>query len=381
MDGRGWNTNGQPPAGNQYQNSGRYPNQYGNGYYQTGGQAPMNGQNPGYYQQTGAHQTGGYAADGNPFGDTGVAPELKEGRSEELMEKNSPFWAEVKEDPMHQPVHRGASGHRPREMEMREDRLLKHDSQPPMEEIRRFLGSGALKKLLLVIAVIGAVAFLLYSAFFQVRSIQVVGNQTVSAQEIIRLSGLKAGQSSLTIDDEQVMRRVESNRYLRCTLVDVQLDTVLIHVKERVPAAYLNHNGMIIMMDNRGFVLEESLTAYDSYSSLVKVVGMDVRRSAAGQKISLESARQMEVYTQVLVELKAMQGLSNLAELDMSGMDSIYLATRDGFSVRLGSDESIHEKLRAFLITRERLLEMDKYAGTIDVTDPGRPTYSPPAWE
>jgi len=58
-------------------------------------------------------------------------------------------------------------------------------------------------------------------------------------------------------------------------------------------------------------------------------------------------------------------------------MDSICLATRDGFYVRLGSEDSIHEKLRAFLITRERVVEMGYSSGTIDVTDPGRPTYAP----
>ena len=85
----------------------------------------------------------------------------------------------------------------------------------------------------------------------------------------------------------------------------------------------------------------------------------------------------METYTQILVELKAMKGLALLSELDMSSMDSIYLATRDNFYVRLGSEDSIHEKLRAFMITRDRVLQIGYTTGTIDVTDPGRPTFSP----
>ena len=80
-------------------------------------------------------------------------------------------------------------------------------------------------------------------------------------REIIRLSGIREGQSSMTIDDEAVMRRVEGNRYLRCTLVDVQWDSVTLHLKERAQAAGSNYNGMIVVLDNRGFVLEDSLAS------------------------------------------------------------------------------------------------------------------------
>ena len=72
-----------------------------------------------------------------------------------------------------------------------------------------------------------------------------------------------------------------------------------------------------------------------------------------------------------------MKGIDLRRELDMSSMDSIYLTTRDEFFVRLGSEDDLHAKLRAFLITREKVLQMGYAKGTIDVTDPGRPTYLP----
>ena len=41
------------------------------------------------------------------------------------------------------------------------------------------------------------------------------------------------------------------------------------------------------------------------------------------------------------------------------------------------NEGSIHEKLRAFMITRDKVREMGYESGTIDVTDPSRPTFSP----
>ena len=313
----------------------------------------------------------------NPFEEPEQAPELREKRSENLYSRDEPFWERVVDAP-------DASGDFRRDVNywnhpdvMDTDRLLHVDNDTALQKVGKFLGSDAVKKVLGIVAVIVLVAIALFGTVFRVHAIHVSGNTTVTDEAIIRLSGLKVGQSSMTIDDEEVMRKIESNRYLRCTLVDVQWNAVTLHVKERVPAVYINHNGMIVTLDNRGFVLEESLASETGYESLVKVSGMNVRRCALGQQIALQSASQLEAYTQILVELKAMKGIDLLRELDMSSMDSIYLTTRDEFFVRLGSEDDLHAKLRAFLITREKVLQMGYAKGTIDVTDPGRPTYLP----
>ena len=313
----------------------------------------------------------------NPFEEPEQAPELREKRSENLYSRDEPFWERVTDGSE-------AAGDFRRDVNywnhpdvMDTDRLLFVDNDTALQKIGKFLGSGAVKKFIGIVAVVVLIAVALCGTVFRVHAIHVSGNTTVTEEAVIRLSGLRVGQSSMTIDDEAVMRKIESNRYLRCTLVDVQWNSVTIHVKERVPAVYINHNGMIITMDNRGFVLEETLAAETGFEHLVKVTGMDVRRCALGQQISLHSNTQLETYTQILVELKAMKGIDLLRELDMSSMDSIYLTTRDDFYVRLGSEEDIHAKLRAFLITREKVIEMGYAKGTIDVTDPGRPTYLP----
>ena len=313
----------------------------------------------------------------NPFEEPEQAPELREKRSENLYSRDEPFWERVVDAP-------DASGDFRRDVNywnhpdvMDTDHLLHVDNDTALQKVGKFLGSDAVKKVIGIVTVVVLVAIALFGTVFRVHAIHVSGNTTVTDEAIIRLSGLKVGQSSMTIDDEEVMRKIESNRYLRCTLVDVQWNAVTLHVKERVPAVYINHNGMIVTLDNRGFVLEESLASETGYESLVKVSGMNVRRCALGQQIALQSANQLEAYTQILVELKAMTGIDLLRELDMSSMDSIYLTTRDDFFVRLGSEDDLHAKLRAFLITREKVLQMGYAKGTIDVTDPGRPTYLP----
>lgn len=348
MDGRGWNTGDQRPVGNQYQ---------------TGSQPPVN-------QQSGQANS--------PFEEPEQAPELRDSRSENLYSRDVPFWNRVVDS--QQPV----TGNAPRSADywnhpdvMKSDRMLRFGKERPRERFRRFLGSKTSLWVLLGVFVI-VLGWFLYDWCNQVRVIKVVGNVTIPAETIVRLSGIQIGDDGWNIDEEAVMRKVESNFCLRCTLVDSRLDTVTIHVREREPAAYINHNGMLITLDNRGFVLEETLNSAKVRPGLVKVSGLEVRRLARGQKITLVSTDQLNTYTKILVELEAMKGLALLSELDMSSMDSIYLATTDGYVVRLGNEEKIHEKLRAFLIVREKLAQMADTRGkkgTIDVADPAQPTF------
>ena len=348
MDGRGWNTGNQPPVGKQNP---------------TGSQKPV----------------GEKWQNDSPFEEPEQAPELRDSRSDNLYSRDEPFWNRVVDAhmPASQQVRDANYWNHPDVMKA--DKLLRFDNETPKEKFRRWLGSDTLKWFLAGAAVLVLILALVYWSG-QVRVINVVGNVTVPYEEVVERSGIKEGQNGWSIDEEAVMRRVESHRYLRCTLVDVHLDTVTIHVRERVPKAYMNHNGMLITMDNRGYVLEETLDSAAEDTSLVKVSGLSVRRCALGQKVNLSMAEQLETYTKILVELEAMKGLSMIRELDMTSMDSIYLVTTDDYQVRLGDEEKIHEKLRAFMITKQALGEMSDTrgrTGTIDVADPAGPSFMP----
>ncbi|MBQ8556225.1 MAG: FtsQ-type POTRA domain-containing protein [Clostridia bacterium] len=312
-----------------------------------------------------------------PFEEPEHAPELLGARSDNLYSRSEPFWNRVVELPREGEEYPRDPNYWNHPEVLAEDDILSVTARE-----KGGIGARAVKKVLIIAGVLLAVMVILFSALFQVRSIRVEGNTTVSAEEIIRLSGLSTGMNTFAIDEDAVSRRIESNRYLRCLLVDVQgMDSVIIRVRERVPAAVINHNGLRITMDNRGWVLEESLDANGSGDDLVFVSGLDVRRCDLGQAISLNNATQLTVYNEILVELKAMGQLSLLKELDLSSMDSIYLETRDGFNIRLGSSSLIHQKLRSMLITREEILSRGYLGGTIDVSDPVKPTFIPEGLE
>lgn len=287
----------------------------------------------------------------DPFEEPSEAPELRDQRSDHLYNKEDRFWDHVE----------GAQ---------KTDRHGKTQSNRKAE-------CHTMRWVILILAVLVAVGGLVYGAVFQVRDITVQGGVTIPEKHIINLSGITEGMNTFSIDDDLVEKNIESNRYLSFVCVDKQLpDKVVIQVKERIPAAAVKYCGILYTMDNRGMVLEESLDT-ETETGLVLVSGMGIHDCRVGQVLNLNDAQQMQTFTEILVELKVMSALNRVKELDLSNMDNLFIVSTNGFTVRLGTVDNLHAKLRSMLLTLDHLTREGYEGGTVDVSAPVNPTYTP----
>ena len=315
----------------------------------------------------GAYQPGNTG----PFEDTGYAPELRAERSENLYRRDERFWE-------HMPGTQETLHGRPRNegyFKHQEHFQATRSHQPP----RARRGSRVITLIVCVALLLMAVTILFASPAFSVKEIRVVGNSTVPTEDIIQRSGLKIGMNRFSLNADEVMERVEGNHYLICELVHMpDWNTVEIRVREREVIAVIDYNGLMYYADNRGMIMEEFANRTKvPMDGKILVAGLNVRRCDVGRIITLTNAEQLNVYNEILVELKVMSALDRIQELDMSRMESIFLTTRDGYSVRLGSGSDIHRKLRSMLLTLDALADDDDGPGTIDVSAPVNPTFTP----
>ena len=318
-------------------------------------------------KQSGAYQR----RESSPYEDTGYAPELRAERSENLYRRDERFWQHVPgaDDTMHgRPRHDGYFNHPEQFQQTR-------SHKPP----RGRRGSRVMILVLCVAVLLMTVTILFASPLFSVQEIRVAGNSRVSTEEIIRRSGLTIGMNRFSLNADDVTARVEGNHYLICELVHMpEWNTVEIRVREREVIAVIDYNGLMYYADNRGMILEEfSNRGSIAMSDKILVVGLNVRRCDVGRTVTLTDPEQLNVYNDILVELKVMGALDMIEELDMSTMESIFLTTRDGYSVRLGNGSDIHRKLRSMLLTLDALRSGGYGLGSIDVSAPVNPTFVP----
>lgn len=304
--------------------------------------------NPGFQPNPG--QQPWQSAPPDPFDGYGEDPSLAQERSENLYDRERTFWHQFGDITSTQEQIKAAP------------RADKH----------------VLRWVMLIVVVLAAVGFVVCGAVFRVRSVTVQGNSTISAEEVICLAGIHEGMSTLALDHDAIEQGLENNRYLSFVCVEVKLpDQVVIQVRERTAAAVIKYCGILYLADSRGMVLEESFDTDAAYPGLVAVDGLDIRQCEVGKQLIVSGSKQLDVYMSILLELKVMDAMDQVKELNLSDMDNLFLVSTDGYSVRLGESSSIHAKLRAMLLTLDKLREDGYGAGTVDVSTPVNPTYIP----
>ncbi len=339
---------------------------------------------------------GPYPVSEDPFDEPEDAPELRELRSEELNNRSGEFWetqtsgysfGKKQEGPAENPDQSGKQG-----------KSEKRKKKPPESKASR-------RKLFLILIItltLTALGLILFFAVFTVQTIHVEGNEQVSDSEIIRLSGIRKGMPLASLNADGIESGIEQNPVLRFRYLKKDYpSTVTLAVREREACCWMTWNGILYTMDKQRFVLHESEILPRSMSeqdqreendetrearddadriegTMVRVDGLKVRSGAlTGQRLVLESQEQQETFTALFLEMRVLDCVGLIRQVDLSNPDSLLMTTRDGFTITMGNSQNIHAKLRSMLLTRQWLIRENHYSGVINVTLPENPIYSP----
>ena len=362
------------PIDGQWQQSQPYPSM-DNGYNQppvqpgqpyppyTGGQ-PV--QAPEGWPDTGAQQPQ------NPFDETGYDPSLKDLRATHLYSHKDPFWDDFEEQKKKK---------RKQEKQLQKEQKRQAKAQARAAAAKARAGSHAGRKTLAGCAIAAAVVLLLGSQLLRVREIQVQGQHyTYSPAMIAQAAGISLGQSMIDIDEEDVAARINSNRYLVFRSMEKKLlNTVILNVKERVPAAVLMYSGTNYLIDHRGMVLEETPTQ-SMMADLPVVSGIQVKGNygcLVGSYLKIASTAQFDTLCQLLLELRVQSAQYDVKSINLSNLDNILMEMDDGYAVCLGDQTYLHGKIKAMLFVRDELIARGSGRGTIDVSNRQKPTFIP----
>ena len=298
----------------------------------------------------------------NPFDEPEDAPELKASRSENVNERVGDFWnapGQGYQNPVNDRHHPDGGN--------RQTAAAKHRNR----SVLRVIAGIALT--------LTAVLLVLRFAVFSIKEIHVTGNTNISAEEIIRVSGIRTGSNILTLNEETVKERIQSDYRLQFRYMYRELPSrVVISVREREACCWLTYCGIMYVMDKNRMVLYESENPAEKPANLVEIEGLEVRsNTVVGQYINLGSEIQQSIFTELFLEMKVLGLTDKIAEADISNTESILLVTRGGYTVGLGNRDNLHAKLRSMILVQDELIKMGNYGGTINVSNPESPIYTP----
>ncbi|WP_323794102.1 cell division protein FtsQ/DivIB [Nocardioides sp.] len=213
---------------------------------------------------------------------------------------------------------------------------------------------------LVVVVVLGLVGGGIYGVYFSralsVQGVQVTGESTIEADEVLEAAAVPLGGPLATADLGAIQRRVENIDAVRSADVSRRwpLD-VGITVEERVPVAVIDRGGEFRAVDETG-------TVFNSYrrapADLPRIQTADLNDVDALEAAAI-------VLAAVPSEIRAV-----VDHLEVEGVDRIDLLLDGGRTVRWGSAESSTQKAEVL----EALLKQP--AVIYDVSVPGQPTTS-----
>ena len=236
--------------------------------------------------------------------------------------------------------------------------------------------SGALT-VVLTLAVLLAAVVLVNESLLRIRLVAVVGNEKIPWEQVVNDAGLRGGSSFFALNEKKIEEGINRNRYLVFEKLEKQFpDSVVIYVRERALRANVQVMGVTYQMDEEGMILER-VGGVQTDNGLITVTGFQTREIRVGDVIVATMASQMEAYKELMGEVLR-QGFSDqVAELNLSNPDSLYLITKDGYTAHLGNKEDLRAKIGTVRAVVEKLREMGKTGGMLEASVPAVATYMP----
>ena len=219
--------------------------------------------------------------------------------------------------------------------------------------------------------------FLFVKFFFQIKGVEVVGNQHRTDEEVMALAGVGLGDNLLLVSKAQVEEQIDKDRYLIFrNFYRIYPNQLFIQVYERIPVASITYMGVSYTTDMEGMVLEQAETI-EGQEGLITVKGMDLRQCKLGNVITSGNTQQFLAFKKLMEEVSYQSFAQGISECNISNEDNIYLTSTNGYTVRLGDATDMRAKIAALKLVIDELERLNASLGSIDVSSPVYPIFIP----
>lgn len=201
------------------------------------------------------------------------------------------------------------------------------------------------KIILYVILFIVIFALIINSPLFNVKNIEVEGNETVSDDKIISLSGLQLYNNIFRFNKLEIIENVKQNAYIEDADISRKLpSTVIINVIERAPKYMLQFADSYVYINNQGYMLEISNEKLD----IPILIGFttDLSNIKAGNRINVEDLKKMDMVIKIYEAAKSNDLGHLVTKIDISDEKNYTIILEsEGKKVYLGDCSDLNTRI------------------------------------
>lgn len=166
------------------------------------------------------------------------------------------------------------------------------------------------------------------TSYFELKKIEVVGNQSLSQEEVINISGVNPGLNVFKLNKEAVLQRLEANPVIKDVSVELQgLYTLKIKLSEREAMMYAKVGTTFYEIAQDGIIID---TRSLGNKDLPIITGLNLQTSRAGDKLVEEDA-----FFIARRWVKKLGGkiLQNISEINFSNLHNPYIFLENGVKI------------------------------------------------
>lgn len=210
-----------------------------------------------------------------------------------------------------------------------------------------------LKICALLVVIAGTVLFMLLSPTFDVTKITVKGNEKITNQEIISLSGITLEENTFKYRLSQISENVESQSYIESAKVARKLPSeIVIEVIERKPSFMLELGNAYVYMSSQGYFLEISETKLE----LPIIVGYETKIEdiQPGNRFINADLEKLETALRIMKYASANQIAEKITQINIANKNEYVLRLEtEKKTVYLGDASYLEKKMQYLVVVLE----------------------------
>ena len=223
--------------------------------------------------------------------------------------------------------------------------------------------------LLLVAAVISVC---LFTPFFNVKTIEVRGNEAVSSEQITEAVGLAPETNIFKLRKKNVRAAVCKIPEIEAVTVSRRLPNKLrLTVTETAPVLYFPYATGFAVTNEKGRVM--ALTDDSSSLDLLQITGLEIKNAEICEKISVQDMVKFDIILDTVKQLQDKGLLSDLRSCHFDSLSDFYAYLKDGTKIIFGKTTDLDYKISVLSAV---LPQVNREEGAyIDLTTPSRAVY------
>lgn len=219
---------------------------------------------------------------------------------------------------------------------------------------------------------------LFYTPIFNIRSVEIEGNQKVEISEILSSIGDIEGENLFRTKISALKKNISKIPYIETVQIKriVLRPKLSVTVTECTEAAYTQTNDGYIIIDSSAKVLAKT-DENNKPAGIPEVSGLSPANITVGEKLVIEETDKFDILVKCLSEMKKIDILSGVKNISVADISNITFNYEDRLDAICGTSLDLEKKLGFFksAVNSSRLTENSR--GTIDLTTTGKAIYTP----